>query len=375
MLGLQKSSLYPLMKSKGGIHLTAYIPMGDETEISNSIEQAILTTKEYLEGVLTDSEQKKFLEPVENLKRDLRLMSSMQGNIAIFRTQNFFRVLRVPIEVGPCCVVASTFHIKPLLKWYQIDKEFLFLGFQKNSVCLYKGNQNSINLVDALVYPSSQISKDMSQKSTRWVNPGNQARVDEVVLCVADWLANSEMLRGQRVFIAGSEFMKRAIAKKVKKLKLDKNLTWEEFETQNLSEYVNQIRQKFSNESKLNLQTSIVEFYQADDLQLGRQNIFQIAKAAVQGQIKKLIIAESIQIFGTLDKNTGSLTIHPAQLNHEDDDVLDDIAQQVIEKGGEVIVADIEDIPQRRPVLAILEKFRPDQFAKSNYERVERISL
>jgi len=52
---------------------------------------------------------------------------------------------------------------------------------------------------------------------------------------------------------------------------------------------------------------------------------------------------------------SGDLVIHPEHLDHEDDDLLDDIAQTVIQNGGEVIVAKRNEIPNRRPILAILK--------------------
>lgn len=98
-----------------------------------------------------------------------------------------------------------------------------------------------------------------------------------------------------------------------------------------------------------------MEFYQAEDLNLANKNIFQIAKAAIKGKVRKLIIADGIKIFGKIDKKSGELFIHPAHLNHEDDDILDDLAQEVLIQGGEVVVASREEIPKGRPILAILE--------------------
>ena len=71
--------------------------------------------------------------------------------------------------------------------------------------------------------------------------------------------------------------------------------------------------------------------------------------------MKKLIVASEIKIFGRLDKNTGGLAIHPFDLDHEDDDILDDLAQTVLASGGEVVVASKDDIPKGRPALAIVE--------------------
>ena len=97
-----------------------------------------------------------------------------------------------------------------------------------------------------------------------------------------------------------------------------------------------------------------MEFRFAEDENRARKNIFQIAKAAVQGQIRKLIVAEGINIFGKIDKQTGGLAIHPFDMNHEDDDILDDLAQTVLAYGGDVVVAPREEIPKGRTVLAIL---------------------
>ena len=42
-------------------------------------------------------------------------------------------------------------------------------------------------------------------------------------------------------------------------------------------------------------------------------------------------------------------------MDHEDDDILDDLAQIVLSQGGEVIVASKNEIPKGRPILAILD--------------------
>ncbi len=99
----------------------------------------------------------------------------------------------------------------------------------------------------------------------------------------------------------------------------------------------------------------MVEFYHAEDLNMANKNIYQIAKATMEGKVKKLIIADGICIFGKVDRKTGSLQIHPAHLDHEDDDILDDLAQEVLSKGGEVVVAARDEIPKGRPILAILD--------------------
>ena len=51
---------------------------------------------------------------------------------------------------------------------------------------------------------------------------------------------------------------------------------------------------------------------------------------------------------------TENLLLHPADMDHEDDCLLDDLAQTVLLSGGEVVIAKRSEIPQGRPVIAVL---------------------
>ena len=135
----------------------------------------------------------------------------------------------------------------------------------------------------------------------------------------------------------------------------------EHFSQSDIVSQLSQIRSKIQKESKQRLELALVEYYLAEDFKLGKKNIFQIAKAAVQGKVKKLIVADGVQIFGKLDRTTGGLIINPADLDHEDDDLLDDLAQTVLEFGGEVVVVDQNEIPKGRPILAILKSKKQNE--------------
>ena len=66
--------------------------------------------------------------------------------------------------------------------------------------------------------------------------------------------------------------------------------------------------------------------------------IEDIAVSAVYGKVKKLFVVENKQIWGAVNKLTGEVFIFPKQTNSHDDDILDDICQIVLARGGEVVV-------------------------------------
>lgn len=71
--------------------------------------------------------------------------------------------------------------------------------------------------------------------------------------------------------------------------------------------------------------------------------------------MRKLIVTDELSIFGKIDSKSGGISIHPFDLDHEDDCILDDLAQMVLSQGGEVVVASRDEIPKGRPILAILD--------------------
>lgn len=100
---------------------------------------------------------------------------------------------------------------------------------------------------------------------------------------------------------------------------------------------------------------SLVEYQLAEAISLGKRNLFQIARAAVAGRVRKLIISDESRIFGKLDRGSGQLAIHAYDKDHEDDDILDDIAQEVITQGGEVVIVKQNELPTSDPALAIVD--------------------
>lgn len=335
MITEKKISLRPILESSEGIHLTAYlVNRGSVTDLKGQIRETLTEANEYLHSVQSADEKKKFLEPIEGLLKDTRLFSGIKGNIGIFRTMDAFRILSLPIEFERQCYVASSFHVKPLLRWIQIDREFLLLGIDKESAHLYQGNLGSLQKMGSI---------------------GVASRQGEPFVWLNEWLNQVTFRSSPRLFVAGEKEDIARVYKNLSYRNIEKKPVALSFGEHNVGEICLNIRNILKIEAKKSLEQSLLEFRFAEEINLAKKNIFQIAKAAVQGRIRKLIIADGMNIFGKIDKKTGGLAIHPAHLDHEDDDLLDDLAQTVLASGGEVLVASKEEIPKGRPILAILE--------------------
>ena len=372
----KKVSLKSILESSEGIHLTAYlVNRGDLVDLKLQLQETLNEAYEWLYSVQSIEERKKFLEPLDALLNDARILKDMKGNIGIFRTKDSFRILNIPVDLERQCHVATTFHVKPLLRWMQLDREFLILGLTKDSAHLYIGNQSSLHKIDAILFPEFFRKKAVLQGYIN-LKKSRQLRLQkkETYSWTNGWLLQLTQKSSYKLFVAGEKPFVGDLIGHLKQKNIMTIPVSIDFDEHNLSEICRLVRHTLKDEAKRTLTQALLEFHFAEELNLAKKNIFQIAKAAVQGRVKKLIVADSINVFGKLDKKTGNIEIHPFDLDHEDDDILDDIAQAVLASGGEVLVAHREEIPKGRPILAILEHEDTKHEIIESNERLEFLS-
>lgn len=336
------SGLRPLIESKDGQHLTVYVPNTEGiTDLRRRLRESLDIAYEYLAPVMSPEALIKFVAPLHNLISDANLLRSIKGNLGIFRSETSFRVIGLPVPVESSCVLATTFHVKPLLRWMQLDREFLLLGIGDDSATLYHGSQSSFRTVDTILFTPQIYRSAKYQANIEWLS---------------NWLMGLNLDSSPRLFVAGRRDVTTTFLKSCRYANVHPRAIWPSFEPNKINEICEAVRNLVRFEAEQSLRFSILEFHDAENVQRTNNSLFQIAKAVVRGQVRKLIVADGISIFGTLDRNSGGIEIHPTHLDHKDDDLLDDLAQEVLARGGDVVVAPLEQIPKGRPILAIMDK-------------------
>lgn len=372
MLALKKTKLKPILESKDGVHLTAYlVNRGDLIDLKSQLRATIGEAYEWLDTAMTSEERNRFLEPLDSLLNDVRIFKQIKGNIGIFRNEDMFRILNIPIEVEQNCQVATSFHVKPLLRWLQGDQEFLFLGLEKESAHLYLGSQDTFKLVDSIVFPDFFKLSDTSHNySSEKKATENKLKDVETISWVNGWILRLTKHSKPKLFVAGEASLVTALTRKLKYKNAVMNPVSSSFHKSAAIESAQNIRKFLKEDTKMSLEKALLEFRFADESNRSKKNIFQIAKAVVQGKVRKLIVTDEVNIFGKIDRKTGGIAIHPFDQDHEDDCILDDLAQMVLSQGGEVVIAKREEIPKGRPILAILddEGFPMEKIEKFQYE-------
>lgn len=341
MIKSRRSQLLPLIESRDGLHLSIYL---SHRKSSEDLADALLESRneayEFLLGTLKPKQAEAFLQPIDSLIDDSKVFRNVKSSLALFRNQSTFRVLSIPLAIEDSCVLATTFHVKPLLRWLQNDQDFSLIGIEPSEIQMFHGSLHDLRSSTTLHLADGLFENHTFQ----------ERQLPEIL----EWSLESLKDKGATVYLAGVPMVVEALFEKLKP-RFQVKILGEQVKKGQWDSEITKVRQDLRAEVHLRILRSLNEFKVAQGQNQTKQNLFQIAKAVVQGKVKKLIIADQVKIFGKFDDKKGHLDLHPFPMDHEDDDVLDDLAQAVIRDGGEVVVTDLETVPQGRAALAILK--------------------
>jgi hypothetical protein len=332
-----------IVASGNQTHLTIYLEnRGDLALLKGDLNRAIFDAKDVLIPAMTEREMKEFLAPLEALLSDGSALASLSGNVGVFRTKGFFRILSIEAKVRPGCHVASTFHVKPLLSWLQVDRDYVVIGLGKDAAHLYVCGSSSFKAVDVIGYSVGGASIDNSEEiDFNWI---------------WSWIRAVLPLQGKPVIVVGQGELSDAFLRAEERRGVEVFLLEQVFREKE-AESLKKSLQDFAREhARLRVQKILDSLRVTKPGRRVETRIQKIAQAAVRQQVEILVVAENRELFGRIDSRSGELCLHPFDMDHEDDDVLDDLAQKVLLAGGEVVVVERDQIPEQRSILAVLRK-------------------
>ena len=367
----KKEVLIPILESENQIHISVYLEnRGDLGDLKRQIKESVSEAEEHLEGALSVESREALLRPIRALLQDASVLKQLRGNIGLFRTKNAFRVLSVPIDVKRSAHVASSFHVKPLLRWMQWDCEFLLVGLESDALHLYLGSQQALKKVDSLLYSNTMASLLEKEGGLSFAERRTlQEEAKKTFGAFSDWIAASVPRTGLKLYVAGAKNLTDTFAASQDYRRIMKSPIADHFTEDRVHEIVFKLRSMLKAQVKAALEQALLTFRLAEELNRAEANLREIAKAAARGKVSKLVIAENKEVFGKMDAKSGKISIHPFDIDHEDDDLLDDLAQRVLISGGEVYVAKQEEIPNGHAILAIIEDDEPVESLRVSTER------
>lgn len=316
--------------STPGISTCLSIYVNHPSEIGAQIEEVERVSAADLDRKSIES----LLNPVKYLMTTKKWILNDKP-LGIFVTQGFSGFTILPFETKPLSVVANSFHVKPLLRWMQNEKPFTILHFEVDRAFLYLASGSEIRLHDEILFKGQKslnhhvatIESEVQSKIGKLKQP--------LVLSGVRSMVNTfkSITREKNVFLISTD----------EGFENDSPEVLHERSLKALSDF-------FDRQESLLLQ----RYWTARVKNLTTSNLNEIVRLALRGEVKTLFINEKLNIWGQIDYRTGKFTYHPRQMDAQDEDVLDDLAEIVLYHKGEVVVLSTEKMPEAQAAAAIL---------------------
>ncbi len=317
------------------------------------------------------------LTPFRDLADDHDFWNHALDGLAVLGAQGIFRVYRLQRPVPELAVAADSFHLKPLMRILQSADRYQVLGLNSREIRLYEGNRDALDEIE----PEAGVPRTMTGAL------GEETK--EPHLTVASYGGagggQAPMRHGHGDRKSGEKIDRERFFRAVDRgiLELHSKLTGLPLILAALPEHHHAFRQVSRNPHLLEkgidvhpdalassdelrqrawqviephylarLAALVDEFAGAKPRGLAEDDPTKVAKAVMAGRVGKLLVEAGRVLPGRIHPATGDIEF--GDLAHPElDDVLDDLAELAIKKGGQVVIVPAERMPTTTGVAAI----------------------
>lgn len=336
----------------------------DPIRFRNLVSQAEASLRQ----TYPDLEVRRVLEPFEALTQNKDFWNHTLDGLAVLGGPDFFRVFTLPRAVTELVVVADSFHTKPLRRFLQSVDRYQVLGLSLGKVRLFEGNRHVLDEIDlAPKVPRSitqALGEDLTEPHQNVSSHGGVGQGRQTMHHTMGGKKDESDLDAEKFFRAIDravlEHHSRPSGLPLILASLPEHHHRFHAVSHNpflLGDCVSVNPDSIAVEDLRLLVWQLVEpqyharlaalseaFEQARAKKRGSAELDEIAVAAVNGRIERLLIEADRQLPGRLDSATGRIKI-AALSDPGVDDLLDDLGDVVEKSGGEVVVVPAERMP------------------------------
>lgn len=319
------------VSSKGpmiSLYLSKDVAILDQKSIRDRLKELLLKAELYLLKDYTRSYVDSFMAKLWN-ERYLDKLEALDRGMVIFYSEEGFGgdlgYIKVQSSINDLVVVADSYHIKPLIRIKNNVRGFFIVTMSSRAINVLIENSGHLVKIDSYRNEPGIDGKGKKEGREFFLNASQELnklfaayRLPIVLAGVKAHIGNMKKLLNQ------SMLMEESIVGNVEKMKAAE-----------LQERVYNILTPYYEQKELG---ALTELEVAMSRERAITYLEDIAISAVYGKITKLFVVENRYVWGSINKQTGEIFIEPKQINSHDDDILDDLCQLVLSKGGEVVV-------------------------------------
>jgi hypothetical protein len=337
---------------------TNIIERDASTRMKNNLHGLYRTAEALVTKTYDRQTRARLLEPLKNALTALRLNRS-KGGLAIYHSEHFTGVVKIPTAVSDLVVAADSFHLKPVLRCLQMRRSYYLLAFRKNYAELILVTADAAKVIERISYGikdhSGALDTDERKDSIKEITKiRRRHEISETMATLNRQLESYWQKERVPLLLAGPHHLLESFRdQSTYGNLLERTLTGsiDHVDLNALTRLSSGIMEHIFSRLDSN---EVLAFQKAQSSGLASTDINHIAMAAVRGQVRNLLIAEDRHIWGYLDRINGRVEILSEQIDATSDDLLDDIAELTLLKGGKVTVLPSIEMPGKQPIAAVL---------------------
>ena len=313
------------------------------------------------------------LQPFEALADNEAFWNHTADGLAVLGAPGLFRAYRLQRTVAELVVVADSFHTKPLMRITQSADRYHILGLSRDGYKMFEGNRDAIDElqpIDDTAHSAAEVlgkEADSREGAHRAYGPsGDAAWHGTDVKQAAGERDREQFFRAvdqaviqQHSKPSGLPLILAALPEHhglFQSVSSNPSLLTDIIPVHPDAMSLDALRERawqLVQPHYLNRLAGLVDAYGAAAASdKGSDALGEVAKAAVDGRIATLLIEADRLIPGSIDAADGALSL--GQLGDPAvDDLLDDLGELVLRKGGEVVVVPAERMPTTSGAAAV----------------------
>lgn len=319
------------------------------------------------------------LKPFRDLEQDTSFWQHTLDGIAVLADKNECNVYQLQRKVPDFAVVADSWHIKPLLRQTQTQDRYQVLCVTRSAIALFEGNRDELDAVmlDA-DFPDhidkalgSELTKPYKKVSSYGLGPaaksgaamhhghGGKSEAVEIDIerffrivdkSVYDHISKQSQLPLILVTLAEYQGIFRKLSHNAFLLEQGISIDPESLTVEQLRHKTWELMEPLA---ATRIQELVAKFKQANGTGLASDNLELIVGAILDGRVDTLLIDADEVIAGKIDRENRSIEFSAEFSAADVEDVLDDLGEMVLRRGGTVKVVPKKYMPTDTGAAAI----------------------
>lgn len=297
----------------------------------------------------------KFDEQIESvLKISQRHPENSHG---FFISEQVAGYMILESTVETYCTISNSFHMRPILQEVFVNPEFMIINISTFEVRLYQGDLSQVEYIKSFEFAKESSEPCLPWEQSRYTTGDFSQLIPHRTLVnlknVANKITESMAIGSMPVLVTGNPTLKNIFQRYYNHSfgSIDINEDYENSSCPQIMATMKKYRQDILDFYSAHFKVRLMKLIGAGQL---LSDLGLVIKAVHQGEISRVMIPSGKSLWGKVNFRTGKYSLGP----DSDIDILNEIAEEVIRRGGKVQYLSAHFFPKESTIMAILKRGR-----------------